>query len=592
MYSKIENNALVKFDDRDLINGEYVVPDNVEHIKGSAFACSKITNLIISNGVKIIERGAFWDCKQLKKLEIPESVKEIEGFAFSNCRGLESIALPTDITRLGYTLFSGCECLKVIKIGNKALKINDELKDEFTACYPFLCYASKNNKFIPDMNIILNTNPNEIENFYKHSKRWQAIFNNYNKAWGVEDKENEVGHFALHNAKNNLYQLCVVLGVFEEHTSQEWNKISEFIDQNILTLEPNMLHRMCSGFDVRTNGYNDEFAKFFIKNYTPPRKEDDVELCFMERLEVKEDNIPDYALTEEEYEMYTKPQVVRYLGRAYNNWDKVKSAYPNRTVLNHREHASDNNNLTIDDVINALSVTIYSNVDDDNEEMARVVGAYGYTQQEFEELQEIWNKGKVIKPEQMILRVEEDRFEGKGVKYELLAKDNPEGLILGEKTNCCQTINDAGKSCMIYGATKLNSGFVKFTIDGQIIGQSWIWYNGFAKRICLDNIEIPTIWLNRFKKNQKLTKSFQQCLIRLADGFMNEMNNCGYEVVDVTVGEGCNDFNGLEQFERKFFKKEDFVLPSDYCGYSDAEYAQYVISGVKFEDLYTEEVTL
>ena len=123
----------------------------------------------------------------------------------------------------------------------------------------------------------------------------------------------------------------------------------------------------------------------------------------------------------------------------------------------------------------------------------------------------------------MILRVEEDKFEGKGVKYELLAKDNPEGLILGEKTNCCQTINDNGKSCMIYGATKPNSGFVKFTLNGQIIGQSWVWYNELKNVVCLDNIEIPTIWLNRFKKREDLTKTFQQCLIRLANGFINEM---------------------------------------------------------------------
>lgn len=592
MYSKIADNMLVKFDDRDLVNGEFVIPSNVKTIGSSAFAFSEIKSVVISEGVENIMFSAFYKCKHLTRVNIPKTVTRLEDVIFMDCENLvDVILLPSSISYIGENIFLGCSSLKTVTNGKKILQFSIEVQNNFSECYPFIQYAIKNNKFLPDVNIILNTNDNEIENFYTYSKRWQAIFNKYDKAYGVKDKENEVGHFALHNAKNNLYQICVILGVFQNHTEQEWNKISEFIEQNILTLEPDILHGMCSGFNT-TNGYNDEFAKFFIKNYTPPRMEDDVELCFMERLEVKEDDIPNYALTEEEYEMYTKPQVVRYLGRAYNNWDKVKFAYPNRTILNHREHASENNSLTVDDVINAIKITKYDKVDEDNEEMAKVVGAYGYTQQEFEELQNIWNKGKIIKPEQMTLKVEEDSLEGKDVKYELLAKDNPESLILGEKTNCCQVINDYGRSCMEYGATKPNSGFIKFTLDGQIIGQSWVWYNKSNKLICLDNIEIPTIWLNRFKKSENLTKSFQQCLIRLANGFINEMEKNDCQVNNVTVGAGYNDFYGIERFEEVNEVLNGFSLPDDYMGYSDAKGRQYIISGVKFEDLYTEGVTL
>lgn len=592
MYSRIENDILIEFDDRDLVDGKFVIPSNVKIIWSSAFSFSKIQTLVIPEGVKNIKFGAFENCKNLTKINIPEMLARLEDCVFMGCRNLKEIALPSIISHIGDDIFLDCNSLERITIGEKHIECNYAVIHNFKQCYLFASYADENNKFIPDINIILNTKPNEIENFYKYSKRWQMIFNKYDKAWGVKDKENEVGHFALHDAKNNLHQICVILGVFQNHSEQEWNKISEFIEQNILTLEPNTLHSMCGGFEVRENGYNDEFAKFFIKNYTPPRMEDDVELCFMERLEVKDDDIPDYALTEEEYEMYTKPQVVRYLGRAYNNWDKVKFAYPNRTVLNHREHASENNSLTVEDVINAIKITKYDNVDEDNEEMATVVGAYGYTQQEFEELQNIWNKGKCIKPEQMMLRVEEDNFVGKGVKYELLAKDNPEGLILGEKTNCCQTINDAGKSCMIYGATKPNSGFIKFTLGGKLVAQSWVWYNDLKNVVCLDNIEIPTIWLNRFKKSENLTKSFQQCLIRLANGFINEMEKNGHKVDNVTVGAGCNDFDGLERFEKTNEILNRFLWPYDYVGYSDARDMQYIISGVRFEDLYTERVTL
>ena len=128
---------------------------------------------------------------------------------------------------------------------------------------------------------------------------------------------------------------------------------------------------------------------------------------------------------------------------------------------------------------------------------------------------------------------------------------------------------------MIYGATKPNSGFVKFTLGGKLVAQSWVWYNELNNVVCLDNIEIPTIWLNRFKKNQNLTKSFQQCLIRLANGFINEMKKNRYEVREVMVGAGMNDFQGLDKFEKYHIYID--VLPNDYSGYSDARDIQFEI---------------
>ena len=47
----------------------------------------------------------------------------------------------------------------------------------------------------------------------------------------------------------------------------------------------------------------------------------------------------------------------------------------------------------------------------------------------------------------------------------------------------------------------------------------------------------------------------------------------------------------LEKFSRKDVSRKD-LLPADYTGYSDAKQAQYVISGVKFEDLYKTGVTV
>ena len=61
------------------------IPSTVNKIGGSAFAdCSDLTEVIISEGVKIIE-DAFDGCSSLEKITIPKSVKEIGDYAFWYC---------------------------------------------------------------------------------------------------------------------------------------------------------------------------------------------------------------------------------------------------------------------------------------------------------------------------------------------------------------------------------------------------------------------------------------------------------------------------------------------------------------------------
>ena len=151
--------------------------------------------------------------------------------------------------------------------------------------------------------------------------------------------------------------------------------------------------------------------------------------------------------------------------------------------------------------------------------------------------------------------------------------------ILGEKTNCCQTIDNAGGSCVEYGATKPNSGFIKFTLDGQIIGQSWIWYNQETGMVCLDNIEVPTIWEKELKKAE-VEKSFLDCLKRLSIAIKTEMEKNGHKVSIITIGEGFNDLPGLDKFTLVSVAGKH-MLPEDYYGYSDAKMSQFILATFK-----------
>ena len=108
----------------------------------------------------------------------------------------------------------------------------------------------------------------------------------------------------------------------------------------------------------------------------------------------------------------------------------------------------------------------YYSVDAENEEFATIIGRYGYTQEQFTTLQEWYNEGKSI--DKMRLFIKEDE-EKKGITYNLLNKNDPLCPVLGNITNCCQVIGGAGESCVEYGMTKPNSGFITFNYKNKIV---------------------------------------------------------------------------------------------------------------------------
>lgn len=106
----------------------------VEAIGENAFRCSTLERVVLLDGIRSIERqaffesgsllevvmpstlqsigpGAFRNCRQLKRVSIPEGVTELSASVFSGCADLESIELPESITRVEYCAFSFCRSL-------------------------------------------------------------------------------------------------------------------------------------------------------------------------------------------------------------------------------------------------------------------------------------------------------------------------------------------------------------------------------------------------------------------------------------------------------------------------------------------------
>lgn len=112
--------------DNELLQGELVIPANINAIKDNAFAgYQKITSVIIPDGVTEIGAGAFNGCMNVADISIPDSVTSIGGYAFC-CTKLTRIEIPGAVTRINEWTFAGCEQLTDIVIHDGITSIGYE----------------------------------------------------------------------------------------------------------------------------------------------------------------------------------------------------------------------------------------------------------------------------------------------------------------------------------------------------------------------------------------------------------------------------------------------------------------------------------
>ena len=96
----------------------------VTRINTSAFESSSVQEVVMTDGIIVIDEGAFRGCSQLKQVILPRTIKEIGDAAFSGCISLVTAALPRSLEQIGRYAFART-ALKQLELPDDLLWLGD-----------------------------------------------------------------------------------------------------------------------------------------------------------------------------------------------------------------------------------------------------------------------------------------------------------------------------------------------------------------------------------------------------------------------------------------------------------------------------------
>ena len=98
-------------------SGTFIVSEHVRTIEGKAFKNrTKITEVVLPNGIIEIPECAFEACSSLEKINIPSTVKGIEYNTFTKCESLKSVFLSEGLLNIDGCAFRYCSALNELRI--------------------------------------------------------------------------------------------------------------------------------------------------------------------------------------------------------------------------------------------------------------------------------------------------------------------------------------------------------------------------------------------------------------------------------------------------------------------------------------------
>lgn len=219
----------------------------------------------------------------------------------------------------------------------------------------------------------------------------------------------------------------------------------------------------------------------------------------------------------------------------------------------------------------------YTDVEIGNEGVAEQAKIAGYSQEDFEAIQKLYNEGET-RDYSSIPRIQ---GETNGYTYEMLRCDDPLALTIGTLTDCCQEIHGAGYTSMEHSMVSPDGRvFVVRDDEGRIVAQSWVWRNQYT--CCFDNIEIPDRIFRLYEKQHPnkgrngLTNDVLEVYKKASKDLMQEDERVYKELLEngtitqeqydslllgkVTIGLGYNDIAVSIKSDKTIHQEKDIVF--------------------------------
>ena len=326
--------------------------------------------------------------------------------------------------------------------------------------------------------------------------------------------------------ENGTYTLTINSQSCQKSAQVIRNILEKFREIPILT--PDKAHQLLGGFVMK---YDPEFREFLLRNMS---------------------------------EILNRPEYAAYISSIQRRFSEIKAINSNRF-------------LTLDLAISYVQANRYESINIGNERVAEISAIAGYSQDDFNILQQIYNYGKQ-RVFSSIPRVY-DTVEKKTGKYtyEMLRLDDPLAMAIGTLSDCCQELHNAAEVCMEHSMVDKNGRvFVIKDEDGNIVSQSWVWRNEDV--LCFDNIEIPGKAFARVRREHpelekdvfadeifEIYKQAAHDLMEKDEKVYKELLEMGKITLDqyyglrlgkITVGLGYND---IAQAIKKNSKSDRFI---------------------------------
>ena len=100
--------------------------------KWAFYKCTSLESFAIPSGVKSIPDCLFYDCSKLNSVTIHNQVASIGSSAFFGCSILKTLSIPDSVQTIGYYAFGGCNELETINIPDGVTEIPS---NAFSSCY-------------------------------------------------------------------------------------------------------------------------------------------------------------------------------------------------------------------------------------------------------------------------------------------------------------------------------------------------------------------------------------------------------------------------------------------------------------------------